>query len=164
MAAGLIALAGCAQVAARPSVGSPLQSGQPGHPAARRSLCAAPDAVSRVTIYVIPSRGQLQPPVRGPRKAAKITVRDHAKARLLARAVCGLPRMPGGVFHCPASVTGGYQLVFSAGSRRWPPVNLQTSGCEEVTGAGQVRWVARTPGFWAVLEQAIRVRYIRHSP
>ncbi|HXP19584.1 MAG TPA: hypothetical protein VN840_08050 [Streptosporangiaceae bacterium] len=160
---GLSALAACGQAGSGPSASG---SGRPVTPAvaARLTLCADPAAVSRVQIVVIPPLGQLPSQAKGGRRLIKITVTDPAKARTLARAVCDLPDMPKGVFHCPASFGGGYQLTFTAGGRRLPVVNVQAGGCERVTGAGGVRWAARTPGFWAVLGRIAGVRAIAHSP
>lgn len=158
---GLMAVASCGRGAIDPpaprSTGSPVA-------VAQLTLCADPGAVTRVRVVRIPSIGQLQPLVNGVRKAFEIVVSDPARARALARAVCGLSRMPSGVFHCPADLGGGYQLLFTAAGRRLPVVGIQTGGCEMVTGTGPVRWVARTPGFWTVFEKAVGIRGIAHRP
>jgi hypothetical protein len=168
IAAGLAAVTGCG-VAVTNAAGAGAAgaggAGRAGHVVPeRRVLCADPAAVSRVQITAIPTVAQLDHPVNGPRRIIRITVSDPAKARTLARAVCGLPRIPPGSLHCPIAVGGSYQLTFSAAGRRLPVVGIQTSGCEMVRGAGPVRWAARTAGFWTVLERAAGVRAIAHAP
>lgn len=162
-AVSLIALAGCGQAATEVSAAG---SGRPPGPAAAvgLTLCAHPAAVSRVHIVLIPALAQLQQPVQGSRKLISLTVTDPARARTLARVVCGLPRIPAGQVMCPVDIGGGYQLTFTAGGRRRSVVNVQATGCERVTGIGPVRWVARTPGFWTVLGKAAGIQAIRHTP
>jgi hypothetical protein len=89
----------------------------------------------------------------------QVTVASPARARAVARALCALPPMPRGVFHCPALLIGTtYQLRFTAGGRRLPPVTIEATGCEVVTGVGQTRWVTTSPGFWRVLGTAAHLR------
>lgn len=162
-AVSLIALAGCGQAA----TGTPAAvSGRPADPAAaaRPALCAHPADVSRVQIVLIPAFAQLQQSVKGSRKLIKLTVTDPARARTLARAVCGLPRMPAGPVLCPNEIGGGYQLTFTADGRHPPVVDAQATGCERVTGTGPVRWAARTPGFWTVLGKVAGIHIIGHKP
>lgn len=106
-----------------------------------------------------------------PRTVPRITVRDRAKARALARAVCGLPALPHGVLSCPINVGGGYQLVFTASGRTLRPVTVGATGCESVAGAGTARagsvptrWVARTPGFWTAFAHLTGIQAPAHSP
>jgi hypothetical protein len=160
---GITTVAACGQVGPTASAGDPGRSAAAPAVASRLALCAEQAAVSRVQIVVIPSLGQLGSPAKGSRKLIKITVTDQAKVRTLARAVCALPTMPPGISHCPASFGGGYQLTFAASGRRLPTVNVQARGCERVTGAGHVRWIARTPGFWEVLARVAGVRAIAHA-
>lgn len=88
----------------------------------------------------------------------RVTVTSPARARAVARALCGLPPMPHGVFHCPALLVGTtYLLRFTAGGRL-PPVTIEATGCEVVTGVGPARWVATSPGFWRVLATAAHLR------
>ncbi len=160
---GIVLVTGCGQV---PAAGPAGGSGQPPASAgpARFALCADPAGVSRVRIVRIPSLGQLPVPAGGPRRVIKLTIADPVKARMLARAVCALPRIPNGVFHCPPETGGGYQLDFTAQGRGLPPVNVQARGCKRVTGAGVIRWVARTPSFWAVLARVTGIPAIAHRP
>jgi hypothetical protein len=127
-------------------------------------LCASISAVSAVVIVRIPVLPQLDPAKKGLRKPGKITITSPAKARTLARAVCGLPRRPTGVFHCPAYFGGGYELIFIAAGRRLPVVVAETSGCELVSGigTGPVRWAATTPRFWRVLGRVAGIRALAH--
>jgi hypothetical protein len=34
------------------------------------------------------------------------------------------------------------------------PVTVDATGCQQVTGLGPVRWIARSPAFWSVLATA----------
>jgi hypothetical protein len=78
-----------------------------------------------------------------------------AKAREAARALCALPLLPRGVFHCPNLTVGTtYLLNFTADGRRLPAVTIEATGCEVVTGVGPARWAARSPGFWRALATA----------
>jgi hypothetical protein len=124
----------------------------------------------------IPSLSQLGQSKPVPRAVPQITVRDRAKARALASAVCGLPAMPHGVLSCPIDVGGGYRLTFTASGWTLRPVTVEATGCESVTGAGPAqadtarpgagptRWVARTPGFWPRFAQLTGIRAPAHSP
>ncbi len=78
-----------------------------------------------------------------------ITVRDPARVRAVASALCELPRMPHGPIACPADFGGGYRFAFSAGSRAFPPVTARASGCRSVSGLGPE--LRATPKFWRVL-------------
>ncbi len=169
-AAGLVviasaALAGCGPV--RAGAATPVANGP---------VCRSQAAVSAVRVTRIPSLSQLGrskplPPV-GPR----ITVRDPGHARALARAVCGLPAMPHAMIYCPNDTGGGYRLVFIAAGRALHPVTVEATGCQRVTGAGSapaspapartapVRWVMRTPEFWATFAHLTGIRAPAHSP
>jgi hypothetical protein len=184
-AAGLMviaaaALSGCGAVragaahpvgASHPGTGQS-SAGRPGsNPVARRSVCADPAAVSAVRVTRLPSLSQMGQSKPLPRTVHRIAVRDQAKARALARAVCRLPAMPHGSLSCPINVGGGYQLVFTASGRTLHPVTVQASGCEPVAGAGTTRggavptrWVARTPGFWTTFAQLTGIQAPAHSP
>jgi hypothetical protein len=93
---------------------------------------------------------------------AEITVSSPRQAQAVARALCALPVMPSGAINCPADVGISYRLRFAAGGRRLPPVKVQATGCQQVSGLGQTRWIARSPAFWAVLAQAAGVRPARY--
>ena len=164
----------------RPSTGRP-STGRPstGRPSTGRSpgfVCADPGAVSAVRVARIPALSQLGQSKPLPRAVPRITVRDPATARALARAICGLPAMPPGVLSCPIDVGGGYQLVFTAARRTPHPVTIMATGCQTVTGAGPApagtartgpaptRWVARTPGFWTTFAHLTGIRAPAHSP
>jgi Tfp pilus tip-associated adhesin PilY1 len=82
----------------------------------------------------------------------QVTVTSPARARAVARALCALPSMPGGVFSCPDEVVGTtYLLTFAAGGRELSAVTIEATGCEVVSGVGPARWAATSPGFWRVL-------------
>lgn len=196
-AAGLViiasvALTGCGSMrigAAHPAAATrPAAAGHPTaarHPAAAshpstgrpsRFVCADQGTVSAAGVARIPSLSQLGQSKPLPRTVPRIMVRDPAKARALARAVCGLPAMPPGVLSCPIDVGGGYQLVFMAAGRTLHPVTVEATGCQPVTGAGlaqagtarsgpaPARWVARTPGFWTTFAHLTGIRAPAHAP
>ena len=115
-------------------------------------LCADPAAASRVVISRTMVTRQIQPLKSLP--PAQVSVAAGNPARSLARALCALPRMPKGTFSCPALLFGHVTLTFTVAGRRLPAVTIQPTGCQSVTGLGPVRWVAKSPGFWAVLARA----------
>ena len=86
---------------------------------------------------------------------AEVTVTDATKVREAAQALCSLPKMPSGTFHCPADFGIVYHLVFSAGERTLSPVAVDATGCQTVRGLAHVRWVARSPEFWPTLGRAM---------
>jgi hypothetical protein len=89
----------------------------------------------------------------------QVTITSPARARAVVRALCALPLMPRGIFNCPNLVAGTtYLLRFTAGGRRLPPVTIEATGCEVVTGVGPARRAATSPGFWRVLGTAAHLR------
>jgi len=86
---------------------------------------------------------------------AEVTVTDATPVSAAARALCALPKMPSGTFHCPADLGIVYHLAFSVGGRAFPTVEVEATGCQRVHGLGAVRWVARSPGFWPTLGRAM---------
>ena len=85
----------------------------------------------------------------------QITVTTPASARAVARALCALPLLPRGVFHCPNLTIGTtYLLRFTAGGRQLSAVSIEATGCEVVSGVGSARWAAKSPGFWRTLATA----------
>ena len=110
---------------------------------------------SRVTSLVVVKRGPLTAPGHS-EPHATVTVGDQAKARSVAEAACALPDMPSGAMSCPADNGLTYRLSFSADGKKLATVTADRTGCEEVRGLGQVRWTARSPGFWRVLDKAVR--------
>src|SRR6266702_727242 len=183
-AAGLVviataALAGCGQVGAGqgtpgaadsgPHAGQSPEGQSPGQaaaPMAVRSVCADPAAVMSVRVVRLPSRSQLGQTKPVPKKLPSIVIRDRAKARGLARLVCGLPKLPRGVYACPVDIGGGYQLIFAAAGRPLPAVTVRASGCESVTGAGLAgaRWAGKSPRFWPRLARLTGIQAPAHSP
>ncbi len=118
------------------------------------ALCAAVPAVTRLVVSPVSAlpRSHVNPAM-----VAGVTVRGAAQARAVAKALCALPAMPAAL-HCPADLGTGYRLSFGTGHTSFPVVTARTSGCTEVIGAGQPRWAARAPGFWAILHRAIAAR------
>jgi hypothetical protein len=122
----------------------------PGSPASADSagLCSRQGAVTRLVVSRVSALAQNHLHFTFP---AGVTVSSPARARAVAKAVCGLPAMPHGPMSCPADLGLGYRLSFAAGSRSFPVVTVSTGGCGGVSGVGPVRWTARSPGFWTVL-------------
>ena len=69
----------------------------------------------------------------------------------MAKELCALPAMTTGVTHCPLATTAGYRIVFTAPELVLPPVTVQASGCQRITGAGAVRTSAGHPAFLKLL-------------
>ncbi len=173
VAAVWIGVAGCGSAgvttaspaagAGTPAASAPPAGGQPGRGqsggatpgAPQLALCADPAAVSQVSIARTAVPRQIQP--LKTLLPAQVTLVTGGGARVLGRAVCALPRMPPGVLHCPASFFAHITLTFTAAGRRLPDVTIQAAGCQDVTGLGPVRWVARTPAFWIALARAAGV-------
>ncbi len=87
---------------------------------------------------------------------AKETVGDQARVRAAAIALCALPVMPPGAYHCPADFGVNFHLAFSASNRAFGPVSADATGCEGVDGPGLgSRWVATSPAFWVTLGKAM---------
>jgi hypothetical protein len=88
-----------------------------------------------------------------------VTVASPRRIRGAARALCALPRLPKGAFHCPVDLGIDYALTFTAKGSAGLTVGVDATGCETVTGLGATRWVARTPGFWVKLGKAMGLRH-----
>jgi len=84
-----------------------------------------------------------------------VTVSDPARVRDAGTALCALPKMPKGVFNCPADFGIDYHLTFSAAGRSFRTVIVDATGCQQVQGLGPTRWVARSPSFWQLLGEAM---------
>jgi hypothetical protein len=141
----LIAAAGASGATARPPASKISSTAEP-------ALCASITRLDRLIV----SRNDAFPK-NGFRFSFPriVTVKDAAAVRAVAGALCALPKMPRGALHCPADWGITYQLVFSAKGRTFSPVRVAATGCQEVTGLGQTRWVARSRGFWKTLGQAM---------
>lgn len=87
--------------------------------------------------------------------AATVSVDRAPSVQDVARALCGLPKMPRGVLFCPADLGITYHLTFSTKDRSFPAVGVEATGCQGVSGLGPTRWAARSPGFWKILGQAL---------
>lgn len=85
---------------------------------------------------------------------AAVTVTDVARVRMVARALLTLPAMPKGI-HCPIDLGIVYQLTFFRGGQALPAISIRATGCQQVSGLGIMRWVARSPGFWRTLGLAM---------
>jgi hypothetical protein len=85
----------------------------------------------------------------------QVVVTRPDQARAVARAVCALPRMPRGIFACPADFGISYRLEFAAAGGRLAAVTADPGGCERVAGAGPARWAEKSHGFWTALGRAV---------
>ena len=84
-----------------------------------------------------------------------LMVKNVARVRELASALCALPPMPP-MMSCPAAFrNASFRLAFWRGRQQYPVITVQTTGCRAVTGLGAVRWWARTPTFWPAMMHAI---------
>jgi len=159
-----IVLAGCAGIsasstgaatAASPSASSshsPSPSVSPGAAETEAALCRH---TATVTGLEIMRNHVMRVPQLQIAFPSQVTVTSPADARAAARALCALPLLPHGVFHCPNLTVGTtYLLRFTAGGRRLPAVSIEATGCEVVTGVGSARWAAKSPGFWRTLATA----------
>lgn len=154
-----LALAACGSVVAGGSSGS---AGSAASPAVRAvlpgALCADQGAVNHLVV----TRKGIVNHVQAQRFAfpAVVTVTSPAQARAVAKALCALPPGPTGITNCPADLGITYQLRFAADGQHFPVVKVTSTGCEIVSGAGKIRTIAKTPGFWFVLGKAMRL----HAP
>jgi hypothetical protein len=112
---------------------------------------------SQVTSLVVVKRGPLTAPGHSIPHTT-VTVGDRAKARSVAEAACALPVMPTGAMSCPADRGLTYRLSFGADGKKLASVTADRTGCEGVRGLGQVRWTARSVGFWRLLDKAEETR------
>ncbi|MGC9974560.1 MAG: hypothetical protein ABSC36_04120 [Gaiellaceae bacterium] len=141
----LIAIAACCLVTAGTATGLAVSGSKE---KARTGICANRDSVRRTEV----TRTGSPPNGRGVFAfPAQVTLGDAARARVLAAAICGLPRIPGAI-HCPIDFSLRYVVHFDGFSRR---ISIDPFGCETVTGAGPVRWVTLSPGVWRKLGQTL---------
>jgi len=158
VAAGLVLLAACGTTPA-PGSGGAAPAGASGSPGtastgprpAQFVLCQDTAGVTALRIVRLPGLRVPQAQAAFPGQATAVS---PAHAREVARALCALPAMPHGILNCPALFPGtSYQLRFTADGRAFPVVTVEATGCETVTGVGQVRR-ALSPAFWRVLATA----------
>jgi outer membrane murein-binding lipoprotein Lpp len=112
-------------------------------------VCAAIARVDRLAISRVNPNPELHPAF-----PAKFIITARPRVQAVARALCALPVMPSGAFHCPPDFGMTYRLTFTAGPTAPHPVTVAASGCQEVHRLGQIRWTARTPHFWTTLGAA----------
>jgi hypothetical protein len=86
---------------------------------------------------------------------AKVTVNDPAKVRAVAQALLALPTMPSGTFGVPIDLGITYRLIFATADEQLPAISIDATGAQTVRGLGSVRWLARSPGFWTTLGEAM---------
>jgi hypothetical protein len=110
-------------------------------------LCAAAGKVDRVV--ATPGGSHVRALLPG-----GITIRDAARVRALAAALCALPPMPAGL-HCEAATGGAFRLAFAAGNQGFRPVGVQLTGCRSVTGLGLARSWSQSPQFGPLLTRTV---------
>ena len=125
--------AGTAGAAPARASGSPSASGTgTGAGSAMAALCQDTATVTSLQIVRLPGLRVPQAQTAFPNGFAAI---GPAGARAVARALCALPVMPRGIMSCPALFPGtSYQLRFTAAGRSLPPVTVEATGCDTVTG------------------------------
>lgn len=123
-------------------------------------LCASTRTVQRLMVRRVNLLPQNHERFTFP---ARVDINDPTEAQAVARAVCGLPPMPGGAFSCPADWGIKYQLTFTADGNKLPAVTIEATGCQTVQGLSRTLWVARTPGFWNVLGKAMGVPHAANA-
>lgn len=110
-------------------------------------LCAAAGKVDRVVATPGGSHVRALLP-------SGITIRDAARVRTLAAALCALPPMPAGL-HCEAATGGAFRLAFAAGNQGFRPVGVQLTGCRSVTGLGPARSWSQSPQLGPLLTRTV---------
>jgi hypothetical protein len=155
-AGGLIGMTACGSTAAggaaHPASAGTGSSSEPAAVATASAgvpLCVAAGKVDRVV--AIPPGSHIRALLPG-----GITIRDAARVRALAAALCALPPMPSGL-HCEAATDGAFRLTFAAGNQGFRPVRIQLSGCRSVTGLGPGRSWAQSPQFGRLLTETVGV-------
>jgi len=81
------------------------------------------------------------------------------KVRVVAKALCALPRPPHDAarYFCSIDLGISYRLIFAVEGRHYSPISVKPGGCEEVSGLTSPRWAERSPGFWRVLGNAMGI-------
>lgn len=135
-------------------------SATPGQPTGGSGLCGHVNQVDGLTV-----KRNLTVPQNHAHFAfaSVVTVSAPDQARSVASAVCALPRMPAKPIACGNDVGITYALTFTAKGTKLSVVTLRASGCENVTGLGQPRWILRSPGFWHALGMAMDLQHPNHS-
>jgi hypothetical protein len=150
---------GAAAVKAQPSASGVNPGGVmigPG-PAKDVALCRAIPQLTRMTFML-----STKPPSLHAREVlpAGFPIRDRATVRELATLMCALPAVPPGRMMCPNDMGASYRMFFVAGTRGFPVVTVEMSGCRVVTGLGPARsWSAST-----ALEAALAQHFGIHFP
>jgi hypothetical protein len=150
---------GAAAVKAQPSASGVNPGGVmigPG-PAKDVALCRAIPQLTRMTFTL-----STKPPNLHVRAVlpAGFPIKDRATVRELATLMCALPAVPPGRMMCPNDMGASYRMFFVAGTRSFPVVIVEMSGCRVVTGLGPARsWSASTP-----LEVALSQHFGIHFP
>ena len=128
-----------------------------GAPPKHAALCRAVPALTRMTFML-----SAKPPSLHVREVlpAGFPIKDRATVRELATLMCALHAVPPGRMMCPNDMGASYRMFFAAGTRSFPAVTVEMSGCRVVTGLGPPRsWSAST-----ALEGALTQHFGIHFP
>jgi hypothetical protein len=123
-------------------------------PASAAPLCANVSHLDTLVVSLARVLARSHLPTALP---AGVTIRDPARVRAVAAALCALPAVAPGAVNCPADFGGSYRLVFAAGGRAYPPVLLRASGCRTVSGLGPAR--DTSVAFWILLARELGTRH-----
>jgi hypothetical protein len=82
---------------------------------------------------------------------AHVSITSSLRARTIVSAICDLPAFPG-PRKCAVDFGVTYLVRFFGPNLR---VAIDPFGCQTLSGAGPVRWAARSPGFWRALGRQI---------
>ncbi len=124
------------------------------------TLCQAVSSLDRLIVHRTNANPQLHLHFPFP---SVVIVTNASSVHDAAKSLCALQRMPKGVFHCPAVIGLDYHLTFSTVNRGFPTIVVPATGCQEVSGLGPTRWVARTPSFWGALGKAMGLAKATYS-
>jgi hypothetical protein len=122
-------------------------------------FCSALDSLRTLVVERIGPRPALAHERFG--VAARRRVARAPAVQRLADVVCGLPRFPAGVFHCPFDTGVQYRLSFTGGGTglvlRGFRLVADPSGCLSLAGAGPVR--RALPSFWQTLGDTLGLKH-----
>ncbi len=158
LAGALLALAACGGVVAGPGGGQQTPAVSSSVQAA--TVCASTTRLDRLVVSL--SAGVESPGHPGAVLPGGITIRDPAKVRAVAAALCSLPAMPKAPMPCPADLGGSYRLTFSAAGQGFPVITARSTGCRSVSGLGPAR--RATAAFWALLHKELGTTGVRARP
>jgi hypothetical protein len=90
---------------------------------------------------------------------AGFPIKDKVTVHRLAALLCALPVLPAGRMMCPNDIGASYRLFFAAGSRSFPVVTVEVSGCRVVRGLGPPRSWSASPAMEHALAQHFGIHF-----